>query len=44
MNTEFPRITTRGHFDLRTGKDLGKSNDYYLYPIKFNADIAIFCI
>lgn len=40
MNTEFPRITTRGHFDLRTGKDLGKSNNYYLYPSKkFNSII-----
>jgi hypothetical protein len=40
MNTEFPRVTTRGHFDLRTGKDLGKSNNYYLYPSKkFNSII-----
>lgn len=30
---EFPRITTRGYYDLHTGESLGKSG-YYLYPKK----------
>ena len=28
-----PRISTRGYYDLRTGKTL-KKNNYYLYPKK----------
>lgn len=31
---EFPRITTRGYYDLNTGKPIKFNNDYNLYPKK----------
>ena len=33
MNTPLPRISTRGYYDLFTGKTL-KNNSYFLYPKK----------
>jgi len=33
LNRIVPRISTRGYYDLRTGKTI-KSNFYYLYPKK----------
>ncbi len=31
---EFPRVTTRGHFDLNTGDEFEKRHEYSLYPSK----------
>jgi len=35
-----PRVSTRGYYDLLTGKKL-KNNSYYLYPAKYFANLSV---
>ena len=37
---QVPRVSTRGYYDLLTGKKL-KNNSYYLYPAKFFANLSV---
>ncbi|MBM3896624.1 MAG: DUF726 domain-containing protein [Thaumarchaeota archaeon] len=37
---QVPRVSTRGYYDLLTGKKL-KNNSYYLYPAKYFANLSV---
>ena len=37
---QIPRVSTRGYYDLLTGKKL-KNNSYYLYPAKYFANLSV---